>query len=209
MLVEDEDLRGAVIGLMRHHLGAWPSEEKEWPVFISKARGVEDILNENQLTVQLQQSDISTFGIVVDADSDAAGRWESIRNFCKKLGGVGIPDGCPEDGLILENIKERRFGAWIMPNNKDNGMLENFCHGLVPDDVENQWDYATKCVADAKGLGAPFLDVHRFKAQMHTWLAWQDPPGVRMGIAITKHILDPTKGGAPQFSAWFKALYQL
>ncbi len=34
-----------------------------------------------------------------------------------------------------------------------------------------------RAVADARSLGAPCIEAHVSKANIYTWLAWQDPPG--------------------------------
>ncbi len=175
MLVEDEDLKGVVIGVMRHYLGGWPSDSDSWPIHIHVSNGVKNLLNSNELITRLQASNLSTFGLVVDADSNANGRWQWIRDFCSANGGINLPAQCPQHGLVIDGIKKRRFGAWIMPNNTDNGMLENFCHDLVPAKDKTTWDYAKSCAIAAKQLGAPFINAHEFKSQIHTWLAWQRP----------------------------------
>ncbi len=210
MLVEDEDLRGVVIGVMRHHLGDWPPKEKEekWPVYITVAHSAAEVLNENGLVVQLQESSVKTLGIIVDANASFETRWQRIRSFCQKHGAT-IPSSCPPEGLVVDSVLNTRFGAWIMPNNKDSGMLENFCQGLVPTkENEDLWAYAKNSASHARSnLSAPFIEAHIYKAQMHTWLAWQNPPGERMGSAITKKILKPDVGSAKPFADWFCKLY--
>jgi hypothetical protein len=60
MLVEDEDLKGVVIGIMRHHLGSWPSkqEEEKWPTYITVAHSAQEVLKEDGLIAQLQESSV-------------------------------------------------------------------------------------------------------------------------------------------------------
>jgi hypothetical protein len=88
-------------------------------------------------------------------------------------------------------------------------MIETFCKFLIPDEAATIWQYALSVAGTAKQQGAPFREVHTEKANIHTWLAWQDPPGERMGSAITKKILDPNAPYAAPFSAWFKRLYEV
>ncbi len=204
MLVEDEDLRGVVIGVMRHYLGGWSTKEHEWPAYITVGNSADEVLKENGLIAQLQETSVKALGIVVDANNKFQVRWERIREFCRKHGGT-VPDNCPDDGLIVDGILGTRFGAWIMPNNKDSGMLENFCHEMITSDA--LWNYAQNCANHAKNLNAPFIDAHAYKAHIHTWLAWQNPPGERMGSAITKKILNPVMGRGKPFGGWFRKLY--
>jgi hypothetical protein len=207
MLVEDEDTKGTVIGIMRFALGRWGATEQQWPVNISAEGSADEVLKESGLVAVLQASNVKTVGIIVDADDNPKGRWESVKNFCRK-NGFPVPNDCPSDGLIVDNVAGRRFGAWIMPNNRDEGMVENFCHKLVPEN-DGLWEFAVGCAADAKTKGAPYIGAHRYKAEIHTWLAWQAPPGERMGSAITNNILRYDSDCAKPFIKWFRELYQI
>ena len=145
---------------------------------------------------------------MLDADDKFASRWGSIKSFCSGHF-PNAPKNIPEDGLIVDGPNGMRFGAWIMPNNKSEGMLETFCTTLVPAAAEPLWKHAETSFGQAKTLGAPCHDVHTERAYIHTWLAWQAPPGERIGIAITKKMLDPNAPSAKPFVKWFKSLYRL
>lgn len=208
LVVEDNDQKGAVIGLMRHHGIPWPrQEEAGWPVYIDVGNSAEEVVKKSSLSARLKTSGLSTLGIMLDADDVFESRWASIRAFCLDNFAV-VPTSCPADGLVLsENGK--RFGAWIMPDNKSGGMLETFCKALVPPDMQHIWNLATQSANHARTKGATFHDVHTEKAHIYTWLAWQHPPGERMGTAISKKILNPVSPAAAPFVAWFKRLYEL
>jgi hypothetical protein len=115
----------------------------------------------------------------------------------------------PTSGLIAQNAEGKRFGLWIMPDNSSNGDLELFLRYLVPVDSEPVWKFAVECVANAKAIGAPYTDFHVRKANLYTWLAWQEPPGRSPGTAITQKILDPQADAATDFIKWFRDLYEL
>jgi hypothetical protein len=115
----------------------------------------------------------------------------------------------PETGLILCDNNGVRFGAWIMPDNKSGGMVETFCRCMVPTAAEPLWQFAETSFRESQNHGASWRDVHMEKVHIHTWLAWQDPPGERMGAAITKRILDHTAAACQPFVQWFRDLYQL
>ncbi|HST61263.1 MAG TPA: DUF3226 domain-containing protein, partial [Longimicrobium sp.] len=51
-----------------------------------------------------------------------------------------------------------------------------------------------------------FSPVHRSKALIHTWLAWQEQPGSPMGQAIGKRDLDAQAPQAQRFVAWLQRL---
>jgi hypothetical protein len=207
MLVEDEDTKGAVIGVLRGHLGKWGMTEQEWPINIEAEGSADEVLKESGLVASLQATGVAILGIVVDANGNPIGRWERIRDFCRK-NGASVPNVCPPQGLIVDGVRGRRFGAWIMPNNKDAGMVEDFCHGLIPTD-DSLWNFAQNCVIAAINRGAPFIVAHRRKADIHTWLAWQNPPGERMGSAITKKILRHDAASAEPFVKWCRELYNM
>ena len=207
LLVEDQDTCGAVIGLMRQHIGG-PDSLDEGPAFIEVRGSSGAVLNKKFLSVKMKESGLASLGLIVDADTDFLARWDTVKDVCRHLGGIP-PEICPEDGLILD-IGGRKLGVWIMPDNKSQGMLENFCHTLVPPEAKPLWEFARKCVDKAGTKKAPFnKEFHTDKAHIHTWLAWQDPPGERMGVAITKKILLHGSDSAQFFVCWFKTLFDI
>jgi Protein of unknown function (DUF3226) len=208
LVVEDNDQKGAVIGLMRHHGIPWPREEEAgWPIYIDVGNSAEEVLKKSSLSARLKTSGLSTLGIMLDADDVFDSRWATIRAFCVE-NFTSVPSNFPADGLVLSE-GGKRFGAWVMPDNRSGGMIETFCRALVPSHMENLWEHAVTSASQAKSKGAPFHDVHTEKAHMYAWLAWQHPPGERMGTAISKKLLNPISPTALPFVAWFKRLYEL
>jgi len=145
---------------------------------------------------------------MVDADEDPAGRWQSIRNACKRSI-PDIPEQIPETGLIHNTSFGLKFGVWILPDNKMRGMLETFLANMIPSQGEFLWTYTQSIVQEAKRQGAPFKQEQTDKAHIHTWLAWQDPPGRQLHNAVIEHFLDPKHPNARTFVNWFKDLYDL
>jgi hypothetical protein len=134
----------------------------------------DEVFKRSALSVRFKESGLRTLGIILDADDEFDARWNRVRDFCL-LYFATVPARCPDDGLALET-DGKRFGAWIMPDNKSCGMIETFCKSLVPNDAATIWKHALSSVVDAKQKGAPFRDVHVEKANIYTWLAFQDPP---------------------------------
>ena len=87
--------------------------------------------------------------------------------------------------------------------------MEDFLVELIPEDSRDLYEIATKCVAEAKINRAPFRDVHERKAELHTWLAWQDPPGLRLHEAVRHTVLDPARAESAPFVNWFRSLFDL
>ena len=131
-----------------------------------------------------------------------------IRQLCVPLF-PNLPERMPQEGLIAENDEAKRFGVWIMPDNSSEGDLETLLRHLVPDEQEPLWRHACESVAAALSLGAKCREAHVPKADLYTWLAWQDPPGQSPGLALTRKILEPRSRYAEPFVTWFKNLYRL
>ena len=178
--------------------------------YIEDCRGVSNLLQ--GLPVRLKGAgEIHTMGIVIDADIDLNSRWKEIKYILIKSGKYSlIPEEFPKDGLILlpNNRDDIKIGVWIMPNNEVNGMLEDFISFLIP-----ETDELTKPVKEAlnsietKGVNR-YANIHRSKAYMHTWLAWQEEPGTPMGLAITKKYLSTSPQICNSFVEWIKKLYE-
>ena len=52
-----------------------------------------------------------------------------------------------------------------------------------------------------------YKDVHRSKAKIHSYLAWQDEPGKPMGTSITAHVLNPDSESGVRFLEWLKRVF--
>ena len=186
----------------------WPQNKHDAPVWVTIGNGADEILKDGYLTAILKGHAIQTVGVMLDADTKPKGRYGQIRHLCRGMF-PSLPDEIPEAGLIVDNDDEKRLGVWIMPDNSSDGGIETFLKYLVPNKSESQWVLANECVARARGIGAECREAHVEKANLFTWLAWQDPPGQYPGIALSKKILDPHAASAAAFVAWFRALYRL
>jgi hypothetical protein len=177
-------------------------------VFLKDCEGYSNIINADRISTELKADGIRSLGILLDADDQPQDRWVEIREACRKSL-PNIPQELPESGLIVVDDNGIRVGIWIMPDNKLPGMLETFLGYLLPTSTSALWSLAEKSINEAKENGAPFIESHRQKAQIHTWLAWQKPPGRQLHQAIQQRILDPTHPEAAKFVAWFRQLYDL
>jgi hypothetical protein len=149
-------------------------------------------------------------GVVVDADENVSARWDAIKGRLEATGKYDCKNlQLPEEGLVLQPIstEDPIVGVWVMPNNKLPGMLEDFVAMLSePDDP-----LMTKAddVLDQleKEKIQKYKKVHRAKAKIHSYLAWQDEPGKPMGLSITAHVLNPESPNGQKFMAWLKRLF--
>jgi hypothetical protein len=160
------------------------------------------------LQAELQEGHLASLGVIVDADDDIAGRWQSIRTILLDEGYSTVPMQPHSEGTIIYESDQPTIGIWIMPNNELPGMLEHFCRFLVPYD-DCLWDHAEYIVRQVAQVDCRFPQPHLMKAQIHSWLAWQNEPGKPLGQAITKRFLDAQAPYAQQFILWVRRLFEL
>jgi hypothetical protein len=61
----------------------------------------------------------------------------------------------------------------------------------------------------ACSLGASLQPVQYDKGELHTWLAWQDPPGLQIHMAVKAKLIRPTDEVIAPFVQWFRRLFEL
>jgi hypothetical protein len=93
-----------------------------------------------------------------------------------------------------------------MPDNTVPGMLEDFCRLLIPTN-DPLWIRALRAVQAIPESERLFSVQHAAKANIHTWLAWQEEPGKPIGQAITKKYLDADAPHALRLIAWLRSLF--
>lgn len=164
-----------------------------------------DKLNE-QIPVRFKQSGIESLGIIIDADSEIKSRWTSLRSLLSAQS-FNVPDELPLTGLVLKNDSNIKVGVWIMPNNNLNGMLEDFISFLVPkDDKLLPIVNSTLEDIERKELNK-YASIHKSKAVIHSWLAWQEDPGTPMGLGITKRYLTTDEATCSLLIKWVDELF--
>ena len=155
---------------------------------------------------------VTAIGIIVDADIDLDTRWNAIRNIAKNAGDCDFPVSPSRSGFITTINRLTRpsvkLGVWIMPNNENEGMLEHFVSDLIP--ANNfLWQKAQADVVAIPEAYRLFSPAHVRKAELHTWLAWQETPGRPMGIGVTAGWFDHKSPLAQSFIEWIKALFEI
>jgi hypothetical protein len=177
-------------------------------VKIRDCDGYQKLVDQDIISTELKASGLSVLGIMIDADENPSRRWQSIRNVILKSI-PDIPETLPENGLIHILPGGIKLGIWMMPDNKMRGMLETFLAYMIPVGNEVLWQFAQTTAQEAKTQGAEFTDFHLDKANIYTWLAWQNPPGRQLHQAIMERIFDPNHPNAQKFVNWFINLYEL
>jgi len=153
-----------------------------------------------------QINEIENIGVVLDADKpNVTSRWQQIQAKVKRYAYSFPVEPDPKGTIIASQDEKPRLGIWLMPNNQDAGMLEDFLMTLAQAD---SLDWARHCVESAQQKHlTSFKKVHHSKAVIHTYLAWQDEPGNPLGQAITAHALQPHTKIAYHFIDWLNRLF--
>lgn len=153
---------------------------------------------------------LKNLGILVDADRDLNGRWNQIRRIIAASGKYeDIPIDMPREGLILSPVDsdDIKIGVWILPDNNFDGMLEDFILQLIPSDDQLLPLADSVLVALEKRELNRYNPIHRSKAKMHTWLAWQEVPGSPMGKAIGFNYIPTSSSLCHNFVDWLDRLF--
>lgn len=154
---------------------------------------------------------LKRLGIIVDADVDLNRHWQAIRNILNNSGFYHVPEILPVEGLICQPSDPEQLvvGVWIMPDNNLCGMIEDFVAQMIPDIQEDILLKKAEVVLhelEEQNVNNYKL-VHHAKARIHTWLAWQDEPGLPMGTAITSRILSTDNDLCCKFVNWLETLF--
>lgn len=202
LLVEGRDDKHSVIHLMMRHSIDWDSVI-EAP-YVSDCGGIEPLLE----SVPISAKSYPRLGVIIDANDEIQARWNSVKN---RLHSVGVeltasPD--PNGTIVNGFYQDWRVGVWLMPDNNRLGKLEHFLKALVPP-KDQTWSYAKEVIEHAKEIGAKFPDKKSLKARIHTWLSWQEEPGLPFGTAITAKYFSHDSPEALKFVDWFRRLFIL
>lgn len=167
-------------------------------------KGINELFEQIPIRFKSSQN-ISTLGIIIDADTDLQNRWLTLQNILNKLE-FNSPKEFPETGLILKEGK-LKIGVWIMPNNHLSGMLEDFISFLVPKDDKLLPIVNSTLESIEKQQLNKYSLHHKPKAVIHSWLSWQEDPGTPMGLSITKRYLTTDEETCLRLIRWFGDLF--
>lgn len=148
-------------------------------------------------------SDQERVAIVVDGNSNPAGRWQGIRDRLRQLGATSLPEDAEKNGAIgmLEGeATSLTFGIWIMPDNSSPGAIEDFLLPLVKSP-----DLLPHVDRFIDGLPPGTLKTSALvKARTHAYLAVQESPGQRLGVAIKSGYFVHQGPIADRFVQWLR-----
>lgn len=204
LLVEGADEQRVIPELIEANGIPWGERRIDWIVEIVDANGKTSLLDPLFLSAHFDDAAMCRIGLILDADHNAGTTYDAARKKCLDHFPT-LPASLPPEGAIAEH-DGRTLGVWVMPDNQSRGMLETFLAFLV-DDTDPLWPHAQAARAQAVGLGAPVKPTHHDKADIHTWLAWRDPPGRQLHDAVKQRILRPDSPYAAPFVQWFRQTF--
>ncbi len=169
------------------------------------------------LLPQLNDGGIERLAIVVDADYaeshglGAVGTLNQIKEIVEPFG-FNLPENESYlNGFCFKNSDGLLdFGVWIMPNNKEDGMLEDWIKSCIAQSEQELFHHAEKTVADLSNHGLQkFKPIHITKTQVATWLAWQNLPKYSVDRVLDKNdpLVDKNSTLYQNLANWLKNIY--
>lgn len=201
IIFEGPDDKHVVMNLLYNHcLG----NDRLDSIFTPKEKkGIDNLID--TLKEEIKATDLGRLGVILDADTNLANQWARVTRVLDECGCKEVPPSPSGDGTVVETIDGKKIGIWVMPDNKKDGALEDFLGILIGED-DSLWPKAQADVNNIPERDRRFKETYLSKAQVHTWLAWQEEPGTRMGETFKKKYLNPEHPQAQAFVDWIKRL---
>jgi len=176
-----------------------------WFPEVKETGGVDGLLNSVDIAVRFGTG--HAVGFVLDANTSPNDRWRAVSS---RLARVGLtpPENLPVEGYIdfCESF-QTRTGVWLMPDNRREGALEDFLIDLITP-TDPLLSHARSATNQAQELGASFPTHATRKAELQTWLAWCEEPGLPYGSALRAGYFVHDSTDSEAFLTWFRKLFQ-
>ncbi len=195
LLVEGDDDKHVVLHLVRQNQLGMPAFK------IIVAEGFPNLVR--AIGPRIKESGRLVVGILADANSDPAARWEEIEGRLRKADVEPAPNMDRTNGTVIEG--KPRVGIWMMPDNRSIGELEDFVADLIPEG-DPVWPMATRYIEDIPPDVRKFKSGKIMKAKIHAWLAARKQPR-KMGSAINAGDLNATAPVAMRLTGWLRELF--
>ncbi|MDM8557237.1 DUF3226 domain-containing protein [Candidatus Parabeggiatoa sp. HSG14] len=176
-----------------------------------------------ELLRDIEDGHIKKLAIVADADHTGindGGFSERLGQLTAPIAEVGYTISSPPtqtyEGSLFEHPEGLPpVGLWLMPDHKNNGMLEDLVKQTVCDGQQRDLlDKAEKCLNELSvKLFEPEGRKHRCaKAIVYTWLAWQEKPGQGLMSTINpkkpeKNLIDLQSDEITAFKNWLNRVF--
>ena len=169
------------------------------------------------LLKQLPGGSIKNVGVVVDADYPAGkggdtgfgATYAEISNVAANAGFAPPPIKPPPNAgyLLTPPAGLQPAGVWIMPDNSNHGMVEDFVkQGVIDPSQKLLLSRASNAV---EAIANPLFNssLHKSKAEVYTWLAWQKNPGSRLVGTVGGGLIDMNSQLQREFLSWLKRVF--
>lgn len=160
---------------------------------------------------QLNDGKLHALAIVVDADrcSDGGGFKNTVRQIQEKIRTQGYdqePKHLSTGGLLFKhNDGLPDFGVWVMPDNASEGMLEDWVLQSVS---SNERDLLQQAQTTVANLSSRKFNKNKLsKAEVATWLAWQEKPGEGIYYTVSQKLLDSSSTLYLGLVTWIKTVF--
>ena len=158
---------------------------------------------------QLGDATVTRLAVIVDADSedDGGGYNRAIDRVTEIVKPYGFTLASnPVGGILFQHdYGLADFGLWVMPNNRDEGMLEDWIKSCVHSNENKLFTHAQE-VVDTLPL-TKFKPIHISKAEVATWLAWQKKPGHGLYLAVEDQLIDMNSELFLELKVWLTHIY--
>ena len=165
------------------------------------------------LISQMSDGTITNIGVIVDADTSASngmGLAKTLELFSEKVGEQGFADRRrvgPDGGYVFKsNDGLGDVGLWIMPDNRSEGMLEDWVYATALASERTAIAHAEQTIATVPGP-IRFKEIHRIKAITSVWMSWQKVPGQGIKQVVSDSLLDTNHELHKRFVAWLRHLF--
>lgn len=165
---------------------------------------------------QIKDGTLQRLAIVVDADyKNEKGGGLGCQKTIEKIAEMIAPfhfsldqSITPSNGLIFKNSNNYNdLGLWVMPDNQRDGMLEDFIKDCILSSERDLFNHAVDIVKSVPNK--KFKEIHYSKAEIATWIAWQNPPGHGIYYALKENnlLLDAENEPFKHLQNWLKQVF--
>lgn len=176
-------------------------------------QGVINALDTILRMLEDESSAIQKLAIIVDSDYDDRNKG-GVRNTLEQIKSISNKHGYSKThkfnndnkGIIIphDDACMNPLYIWIMPNNKDEGTVEDWIKSKILPSEEKLFSHACDIVSHLKIK--KFTQNSVVKAEIATWLAWQNQPGRTVSYTLKEdqELIDVKNSDFVNFINWLK-----
>ena len=159
---------------------------------------------------QLADGQIERLAVVVDADrtEHGGGYARTVKQLTDVLNTFGyVALQAPAPSLIFQHDDGLSdIGVWVMPDNAGDGMLEDWIKQSIHPQEAGLMSHASSAIDQIPGR-PKFKPLRRSKAEVATWLAWQENPDHGLWQAAEADLLDESAPLLIGFKDWLGRVF--